>query len=135
MLKYFFDVNEKDNAYIFDRLRISECSDEFKNYRNTHPVIMLSMKGGKQPDFNMALGSLCNEVRRQYIKYRYITDTDRLDAKLREEYLRVYSSSEADADLFKESLKLLSECLEQYYGKKAIILIDEYDVPLENAYF
>lgn len=135
MLKYFFDVNEKDTAYIFDRLKISDHSNEFNNYRNTHPVILLSMKGGKQPNFNMALGSLCNEVRRQYIKYKYITDTDRLDAKLREEYLRIYSSSEADADLFKESLKLLSECLEQYYGKKAIILIDEYDVPLENAYF
>lgn len=135
MLKYYFDVTEKENGYIFDGLKISDHNDEFKDHRNAYPVIMLSMKGGKQPDFNMALGSLCNEVRRQYIKYRYIADSDRLDSKLRKEYLMVYSSSGADADLFKESIKLLSECLEEYYGKKAIILIDEYDVPLENAYF
>ena len=48
MLKYFFDVTEKDNAYIFDGLKISEYYKDFEEYRNTHPVISLSMKGGKK---------------------------------------------------------------------------------------
>ena len=53
----------------------------------------------------------------------------------KQKFDRVYSSINAENDTFKESIKTLSQCLEQYYGKKAIILIDEYDVPLENAYF
>ena len=135
MLKYFFDITEKDNAYIFDGLKISEYYDDFKNYRNAFPVISLSMKGGKQPDFDMALDSLCNEILDQYIKYSYIIKGDRIETKLKEKFERVYSCIEGNAAVYKESIKILSQCLEQYYGKKAVILIDEYDVPLENAYF
>ena len=135
MLKYFLDVTEKDNAYIFDGLKISEYYKEFEALRNAYPVISLSMKSGKQPDFDLALDSICKELRRQFIKYRFITEEDKIDVKLCEDFMGVYSSRKADINLFKESIKLLSECLEQYYGKKAIILIDEYDVPLENAYF
>lgn len=135
MLRYFFDVTEKDSAYMFDGLKISEYYDELKEYRNTHPVISLSMKGGKQPSFELALDSLCNEIRGQFSKYRHIAADERVEPRLREGFMTVYSSKGADLALFKESIKLLSECVEQYYGKRAIILIDEYDVPLENSYF
>ena len=135
MLKYFFDVTETESAYIFDGLKISKYYDELKEYHNAYPVISLSLKGGKQLDYDLALDSLCNEIRDQYIKYSYIIKDERIEPKLREKFERVYSCSDGNAGVFKESIKTLSQCLEQYYGKKAIILIDEYDVPLENAYF
>ena len=135
MLKYFFDITEKENAYLFDGLKISEHYDEAAEYRNTHPVIMLSLKCGKQGSYEEALDSLCNEIQGQFIKYEFIADSGRLNAQDNEKFKAVTCSGEHSERLFKESIKLLSRCLMQYYGKKSIILIDEYDVPLEDAYF
>ena len=67
MLRYFFDITEKENAYLFDGLKISEHYDELAAYRNTHPVISLSMKCAKQPSFAEALDSLCSEIQEQFI--------------------------------------------------------------------
>ena len=135
MLRYFFDITEKENAYLFEGLKISEHYGTLEQYRNTHPVISLSMKCAKQGSYDEALDSLCNEIRRQFVKYRHIADSERLSETDNESFKTVLSSKEASERLFKESIKLLSTCLYQYYGKKSIILIDEYDVPLEDAYF
>lgn len=62
MLKYFFDITEKDNAYLFDGLKVSEHYDELAQYRNTHPVISLSLKCGKQRNFELALNSICRDI-------------------------------------------------------------------------
>ena len=59
MLKYFFDITEKDNAYLFDGLKISEYYDELAMYRNTHPVITLSLKCAKQGNYEKAVQKLC----------------------------------------------------------------------------
>ena len=135
MLKYFFSITEKENAYIFDGLKISEHYDELKDFRNAYPVISLSMKGGKQPDFDNALDSLCNEIRNKFIDYSYILKGDILEPELKEKFHAIYTCRTTSVTVFKESIKVLSECLERYYGKKTVILIDEYDVPLENSYF
>lgn len=129
MLKYFFDINEKDNAYLFDGLKISEHYEELAMYRNTHPVITLSLKCAKQGDYREALRGLKYEIQRQFINNKFILDSD----KLADEYKKILSMDE-DA-VWSNSIQLLSICLKQYYGTKTIILIDEYDVPLEDAYF
>ena len=134
MLKYFFDITEKENAYLFDGLKISEHYDEAAEYRNTHPVIMLSLKCGKQGDYDTAVYSICKEIQAQFRNHKYIMESERVNAGDRSDFERIFYA-EPDAQLFGESIKLLSRCLMQYYGKKSIILIDEYDVPLEDAYF
>ena len=72
MLKYFFDINEKDNAYLFDGLKISEHYEELAMYRNTHPVITLSLKCAKQGDYREALRGLKYEIQRQFINNKFI---------------------------------------------------------------
>ena len=135
MLKYFFDIREKDSGYIFDGLKISEHLDEIKQYRNLHPVISLSLKSAKQPTYKSALDSLCNEIRSQFIEYEFIADSDKLSEADKEAFKDIYWSKTADEELFKQAIKKLCKYLKQYYGVNTIILIDEYDVPLENAYF
>ena len=136
MLKYFFDVNEKDNAYIFDGLKISDHNNELNNYRNAYPVISLSMKGGKMNEFHEAIINICREIQLQYKKYSFILESDRLSQSDKEAYQRILSvDSVKDKGEYNQSIAQLSRYLEQYYGKKVIILVDEYDVPLENAYF
>ena len=132
MLKYFFDINEKDNAYLFDGLKISEHYEELAMYRNTH-VITLSLKCAKQGDYREALRGLKYEIQRQFINNKFILDSDKLADEYKDEYKKILSMDE-DA-VWSNSIQLLSICLKQYYGTKTIILIDEYDVPLEDAYF
>ena len=133
MLKYFFDINEKDNAYLFDGLKISEHYEELAMYRNTHPVITLSLKCAKQGDYREALRGLKYEIQRQFINNKFILDSGKLADEYKDEYKKILSMDE-DA-VWSNSIQLLSICLKQYYGTKTIILIDEYDVPLEDAYF
>lgn len=133
MLKYFFDINEKDNAYLFDGLKISEHYEELDMYRNTHPVITLSLKCAKQGNYREALRGLKYEIQRQFINNKFILDSDKLADEYKDEYKKILSMDE-DA-VWSNSIQLLSICLKQYYGTKTIILIDEYDVPLEDAYF
>ena len=134
MLRYFFDVTEKDNAYLFDDLKISEHYDELAMYRNTHPVITLSLKCAKQGDYAKAIYGLRYEIQEQFAKYRYVWESNRVDKGKREQAAAVMKSN-ANEEILSNSIKLLSSCLKQYYGVNAIILIDEYDVPLEDAYF
>ena len=135
MLRYFFDITEKDNAYLFEGLKISEHFDEIAMYRNTHPVITLSLKCAKQDNYEMALDSICHEIRMQYHKYRFIMDSDRLTEEQKHTYKYILSNTSCDEKVFNRSIGDLCIYLKQYYGVNSIILIDEYDVPLESAYF
>lgn len=134
MLKYFFDITEKDNAYLFDGLKISEHYDELAMYRNTHPVITLSLKCAKQGSYARAFYNIKYEIREQFKKYRYVWESDRVDKEDRDNAEAVMKS-DADEEVIGNSIKLLCSCLKQYYGANTIIFIDEYDVPLEDAYF
>ena len=90
MLKYFFDINEKDNAYLFDGLKISEHYEELAMYRNTHPVITLSLKCAKQGDYREALRGLKYEIQRQFINNKFILDSDKLADEYKDEYKKIY---------------------------------------------
>ena len=134
MLKYFFDINEKDNAYLFDGLKISEHYEELAMYRNTHPVITLSLKCAKQGDYDKAIYSLRNEIQYQFKKYSDVLKSEKIDVNDRKRVEEIMATDAPDTVLG-DSIKLLCLCLKQYYGVNTIILIDEYDVPLEDAYF
>lgn len=134
MLRYFFDITEKDNAYLFDGLKISEHFDEIKMYRNTHPVITISLKCAKQNNYQMAINKIRLEIQEQFKKYRYVWESDAIDKKDRHNAEKIMLDDSKD-DVLSDSIKILSSCLKQYYGVNTIILIDEYDVPLESAYF
>ena len=99
MLKYFFDITEKENAYLFDGLKISEHYDEAAEYRNTHPVIMLSLKCGKQGDYDTAVYSICKEIQAQFRNHKYIMESERVNAGDRSDFERIFYA-EPDAQLF-----------------------------------
>ena len=139
MLQYFFedareaDGTKKDNRYLFEGLRILDAGEAYVSRMGQYPVISLSLKSAKQPDFELAYGLLLQEIADEYKRHSFILqgDMSKEDQKKYEDIMW----RRADRESYSTSLKYLSECLERYYGKKAIILIDEYDVPLENAFF
>ena len=139
MLQYFFedardrDGEKKDNSYLFEGFRILTAGEEYLRHMGQYPVINLSLKSAKQPDFELAYRLLIRQIADEFGRYRYILQGD-MTEKEKARFLKIYEEK-ADRESYADSLKFLCECLEKYYGKKAIILIDEYDVPLENAFF
>ena len=109
-----------------------EVGEQYRSHMGQYPVINLTLKGGKQPDFELAYAMLKRQIAEEYKRHRYILDGDILEED-RQRYYQIMVEK-ADREAYADALQFLSQCLERYYGKKVIILIDEYDVPLENAY-
>ena len=133
MLQYFFEKRDKDNSYLFEGLKILDQGEGYTQEIGMYPLINLSLKSAKQPDFNLAYSCLKNEIVDEFRRHEYILESPSLKNE-KEEYEKIVRK-EGDTELYITSLKFLSKCLEKYYNKKVIILIDEYDVPLENSYF
>lgn len=128
------DGGKIDNGYIFDSLGISNRGERFTRHQQQYPVISLSLKSGKQRTYETALGQLKKRISEEFTRHGYVLQSDRLNAEEKDLYRRLMNW-ESEDHLFLDALGFLSQCLEKCHGRKAIILIDEYDVPLENAWF
>jgi len=133
MLQYFFENSSKDNSYLFENLNIMKAGEEYTSHMGQYPVINLSLKSAKQPNFDLAYISIRRRIAEEFERHEYILENERLDNK-KERYLKILKEEGEEGDYI-DSLYYLCECLEKYHQKKVIILIDEYDVPLENAFF
>ena len=123
-----------DNGHLFDGLKIAECGEEILSHRQQYPVIFLSLKSAKQPNFEEAYKKLCGEIAGEFRRHQYLLEGNSLADDQKNIFQKIMTE-QADYGEYNDALKFLSECLWQYHGKSAFILIDEYDVPLENAYF
>ncbi|RII33216.1 AAA family ATPase [Clostridium chromiireducens] len=133
MLQYFFENGEKDNSYLFEGLNIMKAGEKYLSHIGQYPVINLSLKSAKQPTFELALKCIKDELVDEFRRHDYVLEGTKLNDE-KEKYLRITKAEDEDS-LYVTALKFLSQCLEKYHEKKVIILIDEYDVPLENAFF
>ena len=139
MLRRFFEMEPdgeggwRDNSYLFDGLKISDCGEQYMAHQGQYPVINLSLKSAKQPSYEMAYAMLRREIADEFSRHSYLLDQLASDGE-QTRYRMIMSDKGSDKD-YADALRFLSACLEKYHKKKAIILIDEYDVPLENAYF
>ena len=135
MLRHFFGLEEQNGAELFRGLKIMEAGDEYLSHMGKYPVISLSLKSMKQPSYELAFEMLKKAMREEYLRHwPGIEAGGKLDTADRERYLRLRDMEGTDGD-YADALKFLSECLYRTWGRKAVILIDEYDVPLESAYF
>ena len=140
MIRRFFEDERTrsgeriDNGHLFDGLKIAECGEEILSHRQQYPVIFLSLKSAKQPNFQEAYKKICRGIAEEFRRHQYLLEGKSLadDQKI---LFKKIMTEQADYGEYNDALKFLSECLWQYHGKSAFILIDEYDVPLENAYF
>ena len=140
MIRRFFEDERTrsgeriDNGHLFDGLKIAECGEEILSHRQQYPVIFLSLKSAKQPNFQEAYKKLCGEIAEEFRRHQYLLEGNSLADDQKNIFQKIMTE-QADYGEYNDALKFLSECLWQYHGKNTIILIDEYDVPLENAYF
>ena len=129
MLKYFFDVeNSEENKKLFENLYISKS--EYMEHQGQNPVIFISMKNAEAESWEDSFSNIKNLVSDLYDKFEYISK----NFKKRDlvEFEKIWIKKE-EAD-WESSIKNLSRYLYEYYGKKVIILIDEYDTPMTSAW-
>ena len=139
MIRRFFEDERTrsgeriDNGYLFDGLKVTACGEEVLQHQQQYPVIFLSLKSAKQPNFEEAYKKICGALAEEFRRHQYLLAGNSLadDQKI---MFQKIMAEQADYSAYNDALKFLSECLWQYHGKNTIILIDEYDVPLENAY-
>ncbi len=140
MLRTFFeeeimpDGTVADNSKYFQGKKIMGAGEEYTKYLGQYPVIFMSLKSAKQPTFEMATEKLQETLVKEYKRHRYLLDSDNISEEDKERYHSILKMN-VGLSAYATALQFLSECLEQYHGQKVIILLDEYDVPLENAYF
>ncbi|MDD2957047.1 MAG: AAA family ATPase [Lachnospiraceae bacterium] len=136
MLRYFFEmpVDGVSRSHLFDGLKIMAAGEKYRARQEQYPVVILSLKSAKQPDFRQAYLKLMREIASEFRRHSYLLDVPELFDVEKERYGRIINER-ADVDEISGALQFLSECLEKHHHRKTVILIDEYDVPLENAYF
>ena len=132
MLYYFFSIKEKENAYLFDGLNISKNKDALK-VQNKYPTIFISLKEMKSLTFDAQISSFSNVIYELLEKNLEILSSDQLSDTTKDILNKLHNRSSCIEDL-KISLRVITNALYTYYQQKVIVLIDEYDVPLQAAY-
>jgi hypothetical protein len=143
MLKYFFDIGSdimlSDNTTIFDGLEISGEKELCEEYMGKFPVISITLKGATGENFEEAKVMLRRIIGKEAMRFRFLLESDRIDEAERSQYEALISTDKTGTftmsdDLLKDSLLILSQFLQKHYGQDTVMLIDEYDVPLDKAY-
>ena len=134
MLKSFFEIGTDPS--LFDGLYISKNQDLCKQHLGQYPVIFLSLKGVEGLSFSEARRRCIQLIKREAERFYVLKDSQRLldiDKKKYRELLEMKDQPE-EVEIIMSSIKTLSDLLYKHYGKKVVILIDEYDVPLDKAF-
>ncbi|GBU20151.1 hypothetical protein R80B4_00026 [Fibrobacteres bacterium R8-0-B4] len=138
MLKCFFEdtapmpMGGKDTRALFNGLKIEEAGERYMEYQGKYPVIFLSFKDTGKENFDLTYKAFKDIISEEFRRHSYLREKigNAVDLKKFEDI----SSGEGDISLYDCSLHFLSECLEDYHGKRTVILIDEYDVPLQKSW-
>ena len=132
MVEYFFSVRHADYSQIFSKLSIWEY-EEYRKLQGTYPVINLSFANVKEKNYERAVYQVCQILQRIYRENYFLLESNALTEGEKRELKRGADDgiSEKDAPM---ALNKLSVWLYQHYGKKVIILLDEYDTPMQEAY-
>jgi len=136
MLKCFFEdtarIGGKDTRALFHGLKIEEAGERYTGYQGKYPVIFLSFKDTKFSDFDETYKKLMECIAQEFERHAYVAE--KILSDYDRDLFKKLSDRTGSVSDYSTSLKFLCACLENYHGKKTIILIDEYDVPLENSW-
>ena len=132
MVEQFFSVDYAERGDLFEGLSIWE-EEKYRQLQGTYPVISLSFANIKDNNYESTREKICQILTNLYIKHSYLRDSEVLTNSDRMYFDRVLSWNMSDSDA-SFAIHQLSDYMQRYYGKKVIILLDEYDTPMQEAY-
>ncbi len=139
MLRYFYEDTgdmrkNEEHRSLFKGLKIMEQGEEYTGHMGKYPVIKLTLKSAKQPGFESAYNKLRKAIADEFQRHQYILSSGKINEEDKRLFQKI-ADRKAGYDDYSGALEFLSKCLYEATEEKTVILIDEYDVPLENAYF
>lgn len=134
MLKYFFssDETKESNKLLFKDLKITRSNQKILEHQGKYPVVFLTLKDIKATHFENIYKGFCVKIKDLYLEHRYLLDSP----KLHKEEKAIYESilkQEASSVIMEDSLKALTKYLSKHYGVNPVVLIDEYDTPIQQG--
>ena len=139
MIKCFFEIG--CDRTLFNDLKIMQEKELCENYMGQFPVIFISLKSVDGLNYEAANAALCNVIGREALRFQFLQKSNRLSEEEKNSYrrlIKIGSDSQAFFDMtdavLTDSLQILTQLLEKHYNHKVILLIDEYDVPLDKAF-
>ena len=133
MLKYYFDIDQKDNRQLFDGLKIMQQDEKYTSKLGAYPVIYLTLKDVNDTNYKNMLLNLKTALLSVFREHRYLLESDKIYEDEKERIKDILFCREDEVAL-KVAIKELSEYLYRYFDRPVILLIDEYDVPIQSAY-
>lgn len=131
MLEQFFSVKYAGRSDLFEGLSIWQ-EEKYHQLQGTYPVIALSFADVKETSFQNARKKICRIVTELFNQFDFLADSEKLNENEKEMFRLI--SAGVEGELYSDALKTLSNYLMQHYGKRVIILLDEYDTPMQEAY-
>ncbi len=133
MLKYYFDCKTTDNEELFRDLKIMEQGEKYTSKLGYYPVIYMTLKDVQDRNYENMILNMKTAILEMYKQHIYLLESDKIYDFEKEKIKDILYCRE-DETILKNSVKDLSEYLNRHYGKPVMLLVDEYDVPLQNAY-
>ncbi len=133
MLKYYFDINNKDSKELFKGLKILDQEEKYTSKMNYYPCIYITLKDVVGKNFKNMMLALQTELVELFIEHSKILESEKL-LDIEKEMFKEVMNLKANEVATQNSLKLLSKLLYKEYERPVMLLVDEYDVPLQNAY-
>ncbi len=132
MIGYFLGKSSEDLSHLFEGLAVTRDAQAMGHFQR-YPVIMVSFKDVKANTFALTLESIGNQIARAYREHDYLLETGKLDQGFRQRFERIVEHRASRVDL-ESSFFDLAQALHNHHGQRVVILIDEYDTPVQSGY-
>ncbi len=131
MLRVFFEKSDDDTSVYFKDKKIWDCGQKYRDYQGQYPVIFISFKDVKKDSWESTLDRIAEIITVEYKRHSELAESDKIKDK---NYYNNIISETADKNVFESSLYMLSKMLHEHHGTAPIIIIDEYDIPIQQGY-
>lgn len=133
MLRVFFEISEEDTSKYFKDKAIWKCGDEYRSHQGSYPVVFLTFKDVKFDTWEATIDKIKGLLQEEYGRHQELFKSDKLLQYEKEYFSKILEASASEIELT-VALEKLSKMLATHYGKAPIIIIDEYDTPIQEGY-
>ena len=133
MLRTFFEKSDSDTSIYFQDKRIWSCGEQYRSHQGKYPVISLSFKDVKCPSWEETYLTLCQLISMEFLRHNELSSSQALNTYEKEQFSRLASGNGNTVD-YQMSLHLLTLYLHKHYGIAPIVIIDEYDTPIQQGH-